>query len=507
MCFMVSVAIYTACNKKDDMASSQVQLLSFGPTGAKIGDTLRFIGHNLNQVTEIDFTGTNAIVAQAAFIQQSPDLILVKVPQQTEQGFVKLKTSQGDIVTKTKLNLNVASAVTAMTAQARPGENVTITGTYLNWITRVTFANNKNVDSFVSKSINQIVVTVPMDAQSGPLVLSYAGTDPKSIQTTDTLKVTLPVATALSPNPVKHQTNVTITGTNLDLTKQIMFTGVSAPVTTFVSQSATQIVVKVPADAQKGKISLVAASGVSTQSAQDLDVVLPAVATMAPNPADVGSNITITGTNLDLVTSVAFTGVIAPVTTFVSQSATQLVVKVPTGTLKGKITLGILNSTRTVSSTDDLKINGGLPALADFPFPIYTDALQNGYQDWSYTSSHDFNSTANVRQGTKSIKAVYTAGGYEGLTFHNPGTAPSTTGYTVLEFSVFGEAGTDGKKFNIVLNGDYAHVLQQVTVKEGEWSTYSVTLSSLGSPATLGELVLQSAGWGGTVHVDHVGLR
>ena len=58
-----------------------------------------------------------------------------------------------------------------------------------------------------------------------------------------------------------------------------------------------------------------------------------------------------------------------------------------------------------------------------------------------------------------------------------------------------------------MINGDYSHVLQQVTVLEGEWSTFSLSLSSLGSPATLGEIVLQSAGFGGTIHVDHVGLR
>lgn len=506
MCFVLSIGIVTSCDKDDDeVVSDKIQLFSFGPTGAKHGDTLRFIGANLNKVTAIQFTGTNATVNQSDFKQHTSDLIRLIVPQTAEQGFVTLKTPEGDIVTKTKFNLDVLTTVTSMTLQARPGTNITINGTFLNWVDRIIFTRDKTVDVFVSKTQTQLVVKVPDDAQTGPLILHYMGTDSNYVQTADTLKVTLPVTTGLSPNPIKHQTNLTITGTDLDLAKQILFTGVTAPVTTFVSQSATQIVVRIPAATKKGKVTLVAASGVQSVSTMDLDVVLPAIATMLPNPVDPGANLTLTGTNLDLVTSVSFVGALTPVTSFVSQSATQIVVTVPTGVLRGKITLAVLNSTLTVQSADDLQISGGLPPLADFPFAIYTDALQNTFQDWSYTATHDFNNTEVVRQGTKSVKSVYAGNGYQGTTFH-AGTAPSTTGYTTLEFSVFGAVGTSGKKLNVVINGNYSSP-PQVTIVEGAWTTFSLPLTSLGSPATLGEIVLQSAGWSATIHIDHVGLR
>ncbi|MBE7171690.1 MAG: IPT/TIG domain-containing protein [Williamsia sp.] len=507
-CFVSLAGLFVACEKDKDLKSDKVQLLSFGPTGAKPGDTLRFVGTNLNQVTSIQFSGTNATVAQNAFKQQSPELILVVVPQAAEKGYVTLKTSQGDILSKTQFNLNVktAASITGMTKQARPGENITINGNYLNWIKRITFGTGKVVTTFASQSLTQLVVRVPDDAQTAPLLVFISGTDSAEVQTADTLKVTLPVISALSPNPVKHQSNLTVTGTDLDLTRQVLFEGVSTPVTSFVSQSATQLVVKVPASAQKGKLNLVAASGVKTSSAADLDVLLPTISLIAPNPIDTGANLALTGTNLDLVSSISFVGVTNAVTGFVSQTPTQLVVKVPAGTLKGKLTLNVVNSTLTVTTAADLQINGGLPPLPDFTFPIYTDALQNTFQDWSYTDTHDFNSTANVRQGSKSIKAVYNAGnGYQGLTFH-AGTAASTAGYTRLEFSVFGETGTAGKKINVIVNGNYGSPYQ-VTIVGGEWTTYSVTMANIGNPATLGEIVLQSAGWGGTVHVDHVGLR
>jgi hypothetical protein len=504
LCLVLFIGL-VSCNKNDDPQNDgKVVLYSFGPTGAKHGDTLKFIGVNLDKVSSIKFTGeAAATVDKKDFKSQSSQQIQLIVPAAAEKGYVTLKTPEGELLTKTQLNLNVLTTITAITPQARPGENVTITGNYLNWVDRVTFARDKVVSTFITKNMNQLVVTIPADAQTGPLVLHYGGTDSSEIQTTDTIKVTLPVATALSPNPIKHKTNLTITGTNLDLAKQVLFTGVSSPITSFVSQSATQLVVEVPSGAQAGKITLVAASGVKSISAMDLNVMLPTITSLSPNPIDPEANLTITGTNLDLVTGISFVGIANQVKSFVSQSATQIVVKIPAGVLKGKLTFSVLNSTLTVQS-DELKINGGLPPLADFPFAIYTDGTQNGFQNWSW-AANDFNSTANVRQGTKSIKATYGGGGYEGITFHND-NGPATTGYTKLEFSVFGEAGTNGKKLNVVINGGWSNP-PQVTIAEGEWKTFSLDISSLPNPNPLKEIVLQSAGWGGVIHIDNVGLR
>jgi len=424
-CVSLSLLVASCTKDKGSSNDSKVVLNSFGPTGSKIGDTLRFIGNNLEKVTQIKFTGDSAkaTVVQANFKEQTPTEIKVIVPSGAERGYVTLKTPDGNIVTKTQLDLSVTTTVTSMTKQARYGDNVTLTGNYLNWVKRVTFNGGTIVSNFVSQSMTQLVLTIPADAKDGPLLVFYSGTDSMEIQTSDTLRL-----------------------------------------------------------------------------------LIPSITNMTPNPIDTSANLTITGNNLDLVSSVTFANVTTPVTNFVSQAANQLVVKVPTTALRGKITLGIKNSTLKVVSANDLVINS-LPPLADFTMPIYTDALQNGFQDWSYTDTHDFNNSEMVRQGTKSIKAVYGGGGYQGITFHNPGSGISTTGYVSLEFSVYADAASNGKKLQVVTNGAYGGAVPQVTLVGGSWTTFTVPLSSMGSPANITEIVIQGANFLGTVYIDHVGLR
>src|ERR1700741_4651014 len=98
-CLLISAFVLVSCDKDKDKdgegSTDKIELLSFGPTGAKHGDTLRFIGHNLDKVTSIKFTGANAVVDQAAFKTRTSDLILLLVPQAAEKGYVTLVTPQG----------------------------------------------------------------------------------------------------------------------------------------------------------------------------------------------------------------------------------------------------------------------------------------------------------------------------------------------------------------------------------------------------------------------------
>ena len=82
-----------SCSKDDD-TSSEIELLSFGPSPVLRGGDLRFIGHNLDKVTAIVLSNN---VEVTSFKSKTADQIVIEVPDATVNGKVVLKTPQGDI--------------------------------------------------------------------------------------------------------------------------------------------------------------------------------------------------------------------------------------------------------------------------------------------------------------------------------------------------------------------------------------------------------------------------
>ena len=418
ICLVIIAGMVASCKKDKTISGSsdKVELLSFGPVGVMHGDKITFVGNNLNKVTSIDLVG--ASIASTAFVSQTKENIVLVVPQSAQEGFVKLRMSATDsIVSITKLNFLVPVKIKTMPKTARPGDNITITGDYLNWVTGITFAKGTPAVTIVSQTLNQLVVTVPQNAQTGTLFFYTGGVKPLSIETDSVLNVTLPSITSFSPSPAVRLANLTITGNNLDLVKGILFKGITTPITTFVSKTATQLVVTIPAAANKGKITLVAYS--------DLNV----------------------------------------------------------------------------ESTASLLFVGDLPDLAPLGYAMYIDNLQNGWQNWGWGSTTDFVNTDNVRDGTASIKQVYT-GQWSALKFANGSIA--TAPYTEITFSIFGMPGTAGKNIRVMANGGTAYVLP---VQQGVWTEYKLTKAQLGNPTTINDLTFQNEDWTGGIYMDHVGLR
>ncbi len=331
LCAVCAGLLFNACDKEDE--SDTIELFSWGPSPALRGGDLKFIGQNLDKVTAVLLPdsiegGGISSVEVSTFTTKTPPLLVITVPEEADAGYVVLKTPQGDIITKTLLGISEPISIdTIYPASVRPGETVTIEGTFLNLIKSVIFSTNKVDTVFVSQSKTKIEAIVPEDAQTGIITLSNGATEPILVESAWPLNVALPVVTGISPNPVKAGSQLTVTGTDLDLVKKIIFGG-EKQVTGFVSQAANEIVVGVPAAARDGKIKLIPASGVEAEFATELVMAVPTIAGLTPNPAKTGSNVTVTGTNLDVVTSVIFGGSKTG-TIQAGGSATEITVQVP----------------------------------------------------------------------------------------------------------------------------------------------------------------------------------
>ncbi|MFD1187999.1 IPT/TIG domain-containing protein [Pontibacter rugosus] len=359
-CLILSLGFITSCEDDDEETgpnSGQVELLSFGPTGVQHGEELRFVGHNLNQVEAIELQG--ATVPKASFIEQTSELIRIMVPEEAMQGRVTLKLSKGDdVVSKTILSFTVPITVTSFTPEARPGANMTVAGTKLTWVEGVVFGRD-TVDEFVSQSATELVLQVPMNAKTGPLVFVGGGENPTFIETEEEFVVTLPSVTSFDPASVKHSASVTLKGTNLDLVEEVKFPG-GATVSEFANHTATEITLVVPNSAVSGALTLVATGSLAEKATEpELNIILPAITSLT----DVkhGENLTITGTNLDMVKEVVFAGG-EKASTFVSKSANQLVVKVPDKANAGNLKLVTIHGFEVATSS---AFNLVLPAVTN----------------------------------------------------------------------------------------------------------------------------------------------
>lgn len=365
---MSAALLFTSCKDDTDINDGKIVLNSFGPMPIARGAELRFIGSNLDKVTAISLPGGIEIPA-ASFVTRTSVLLTITVPQNAVEGLVIVKTPQGDITTKTPIGFSEPiSIATILPATIKADSLLTITGDYLNLVKSVIFTDRIVVESsnFVSQSRSQLTLKVPAAAQSGKIAVSDGEEDPIIVYSATALNVKLPVITTFLPNPVKAGNDLTITGQNLDLVKTVSLGG-NQHVTSFSSQTATQLVFKVPDVTQDDTIRLIPASGVKVKSPAKLVMVVPTVS-VSPTTVKNGAELTVTGTNLDLVDKVIFGGN-KNGTVLTGGTATQIVVNVPADAISGIVRF-ITKATKEVEGPSLTIVN---PVLTSF-LPAATNA-------------------------------------------------------------------------------------------------------------------------------------
>lgn len=336
LCVVSAGFLLTSCEGEEE-EDTKVVLYSFGPMPIARGAELKFIGANLDKVTAVVLPNDITITA---FTKKESGLLTLTVPQEAMPGYVVLKTPDGNITTKTPIGYSEPISIAGFTpATVKAGDELTITGDYLNLVGEVILTDRVTVamDDFTSHSRTEIKLIVPAEAQTGKIAVSNAEEEPIIVYSATDLTVTLPAFTSVTPNPVKAGTNLTIAGTNLDLVLSVGLGGGKViDAADFVSHSATEIVLQVPDDTKDGKVVMLPASGVEVTTADDLVMVIPAVS-VTPVTLKNGQDITVTGTNLDLIDHVIFGGN-KQGTIKDGGTATEILVTVPNDAVDGVVT-------------------------------------------------------------------------------------------------------------------------------------------------------------------------
>src|SRR5690242_484597 len=120
------------------------------------------------------------------------------------------------------------------------------------------------------------------------------------------------------------------------------------------------------------------------------------------------------------------------------------------------------------------------PPLCAQDSPVYTDTLQNGFDDWSWATV-DLVNAAPVHSGAASIKV--TAKAWEAFRVH--ATSPLTTAsYASLTFWVNGgAAGGQPLSLQATVNGNAQTAVDLGTAPANSWKQFTLTMAALGIAA------------------------
>jgi len=101
VCFMMVAGLMVSCNK-DEKASGNVELISFGPSPIPRGGELRILGKNLDKVESVTLPGSGDITS---FTMKTPAEIRLIVPKSAEYGKIVLKSGKSEITSLSNLGI------------------------------------------------------------------------------------------------------------------------------------------------------------------------------------------------------------------------------------------------------------------------------------------------------------------------------------------------------------------------------------------------------------------
>lgn len=228
------------------------------------------------------------------------------------------------------------------------GETMRVTGTQLNSVREVLFpeGNQKLTPSttyiageFSTTNSEEMTVTIPDLCVPGKLRLVTNGGDTIVSKTNITFSEEIKVM-SFTPNPVHPGDVLTIKGEYVwNIGQVVFFDHVTVDAENFIKNTRNEIQLIVPAEAKAGELAYNDGSdGAENEVIGNLDVDAAKATAVSNASPEFGETITITGENLDLVTSIDFP-VVSNVDFTIASDGKSISVVVPMNTVSGTVTL------------------------------------------------------------------------------------------------------------------------------------------------------------------------
>lgn len=349
-----STFAFTSCDRDDlntDQYGNEISVLSYGPNPVLRGGVLTFKGANLDQITEIDLPGAEAITSINIVTSGKNSEINIEVPaEKCEPGIVTLKTAKnGEIKTLTPItyieNLKFIGFYVGENKEnlvGNVGDVLTIEGDYLNNITSVIFANGATMDAenFKSQTRYQIQLVIPAEAGEGRFQISDGN---NYMYSEGALSINAPeidANNAIGKSLIKAGETEVLRGTSLDQIASIELNGATVEAADFKSQTASEITFIISSKVADGEITAVTKSGIRIPFGE-ITTVVPSQLVATPSPIKNGKEITISGKDMDLITGIAFPN--AKESKLNKVETTKVTSTVPEDAQEGDITLSLDN--------------------------------------------------------------------------------------------------------------------------------------------------------------------
>ncbi len=351
--FAAVLAVSCTTEKLDtaQYSDKDVRLVSYGPNPVMRGGALTFIGSNLDKIVEVTVPGVSPITNIEVVSSGAQSEIRVILPAEgPEVGTVTLKSSDGEtFTTKTELSYTepiVLDSFSTAFTPAFPGDVLSLKGDYMNLVKSVTFEGGESV-AVENIDRHNATVVIPATAITGKIVLSDEGEIANLIYSEADLQIGDPTVSSVKANAWKPGETATVSGVHLEMIKAIKLAGDVTVEEVAVSEDGKSLSFEIPALAQSGEVNAVSYADKSFKAGK-VTMVVP-TNLVAPSAAvKAGSEIKITGKDLDVVSSVDFPSAAGQSFT-ADEKGTSLTVTVPATATEGEITLNMANGDKVTA--------------------------------------------------------------------------------------------------------------------------------------------------------------